>query len=290
MEKKKFELYTSEERENLLLHWWHYYGKMIISLAEFEKFRDLVKKDSVLMKDVAVISYVMGYSSQALIMAMRNNDLDNYFSGIKKIVGSDEYKKIKAEVESSFFDEVVSTFNEPEADIPMSQEEVVSQMLDIVERCEKGITSGKVTELYNKCLVADEEVTDDVPSVDFIIGEGIAEIGLFSSERLNKYKNEIIALTDELPNFEQGMSFMDMCVDKDGRQWADLHSTMDLLVQLGIASGVMSYQFPRSEWQSLPGGMPIIVRNRENDKEKVLGKKPSEYNQTLGELKERLSK
>ena len=77
---------------------------MIISLAEFEKFRDLVKKDSVLMKDVAVISYVMGYSSQALIMAMRNNDLDNYFSGIKKIVGSDEYKKLKAECVANTLD------------------------------------------------------------------------------------------------------------------------------------------------------------------------------------------
>lgn len=45
--------------KGLLIHWWHYYGKVIYTLAELEEFEKVIDEygaDKVL--DVAVASYV----------------------------------------------------------------------------------------------------------------------------------------------------------------------------------------------------------------------------------------
>jgi len=57
------------------------------------------------------------------------------------------------------------------------------------------------------------------------------------------------------------MSFLNMCIDKNGNQWADLHRTMDELVALGIATGKLSFLIPREMWSILPGGMPYLIVN-----------------------------
>lgn len=56
--------------KGLLIHWWHYYGKSIYTLAELEEFEKVIDEygvDKVL--DVAVVSYVCGDGSPTIMLA-----------------------------------------------------------------------------------------------------------------------------------------------------------------------------------------------------------------------------
>lgn len=55
--------------KRLLIHWWHYYGKVIYTFAELEKFEKVIDEygaDKVL--DVAVASYVCGDGSPTIML------------------------------------------------------------------------------------------------------------------------------------------------------------------------------------------------------------------------------
>jgi len=56
-----------------------------------------------------------------------------------------------------------------------------------------------------------------------------------------------------------GMSFLNICIDKEGNHWTDLHQTMDELVTMGIACQKAAFLMPREMWSVLPGGMPYVV-------------------------------
>lgn len=61
--------------KGLLIHWWHYYGKGIYTLAELEKFEEVIDKygtDKIL--DVAVASYICGDGSPTIMLASIRND------------------------------------------------------------------------------------------------------------------------------------------------------------------------------------------------------------------------
>lgn len=290
MEKKSFALYTEEEREQLLMHWWFYYGKSIVSLEEVEQFRKLVREDSMLMKDAAMVAYSIGISTELLIMSMRSGTLAEHLEAVKETTSSDEYKMIESFLESEFLNEIVTTYNNPQPAVPFSQEEIVSQMIELVRERETVLTSKKVHDIYRRCLITGRERNNNDPTVDFIIGEGVNEFSLFSAERLDENKKKIITLIDELPNIGEGTSFLNMCYDKNGRQWTDDHYVVDLLVQLGVATGMLDYCVSREEWKTLPGGVPYVIRNRQNDKAKVFGKKPKEYGQAIDELKNGINK
>ena len=226
MEKKRFSEYSREEKEVLLMHWWHYYGKMLITFAEMEKFHDLVREDSNLIKDVAIVSYILGYSSQGIIKAMRTNDLDNYFEGIRKFVSSSQYMAIKEETEDMFFGQLIETYNKPEPSVPMSEEQFLEELGKIVgeeygdfrvvdvslEKDENDVvlTAEKVNQLYNECSLTEEEVKDDEPKVDFVLGEGVRNITVFSAERIENNKEKIVELFDEIAGVDVGVSFFAM--------------------------------------------------------------------------------
>jgi hypothetical protein len=121
------------------------------------------------------------------------------------------------------------------------------------------LTSKNVTQLFKDCLYNEGENTDD-----HVKTEAIKMIVGFDPKRLKENKENILDLLKEFPDSFMksgggGMSFVNMCQDKNGIQWTDFHSTMDELVALGIASGQMSYVLPRNIWRHLPGGMPYLV-------------------------------
>lgn len=306
MEVKKFEDYTSEEQGALLLHWWNYYGKVPYSLAELEKFRELITEDSKLVKNIAVLSFVFEQSSQALIKAMRDGTLEDYLTGISKICDNNDFKEQLKEAENDFIEMLVRTYNCPEPSVPMSLEQVLESVSELVGMDigsfrvvevkdvfddENILTAEKVIDTYKTCLLRDDEVRENAskelePTVDFILGEGIATVSVFSAERLEENKKKIFSMLDELPDIDEEVSFLKICYDKNGRQWADLHSTMDLLVQLGRATGALEFTVPRDCWDVFPGGVPYVVRNRENDNEKIEGKKPVEFKKTVDEFRQ----
>jgi len=106
-------------------------------------------------------------------------------------------------------------------------------------------------------------VKDDTDRKGAVIVEGIMSNFGFHPKRLEEKKAEIIALLNELPDsFHEGkgggMSFLNACNDKTGRQWGE-HRSMELLFVLGMAIGKVKLCLPRKMWTVLPGGMPYYA-------------------------------
>jgi len=123
------------------------------------------------------------------------------------------------------------------------------------------LTAEKVHTTFMNCLFNEGEPTDNHK-----IGEGVMMKVGFNPERLKESEPAIIEMLNDLPDeFKKtgggGMSFLNMCNDKEGNQWADLHKTMDELVALGNATGKLSFLMPKGMWNVLPGGMPYLVVN-----------------------------
>lgn len=139
------------------------------------------------------------------------------------------------------------------------------------------LSSKKVMEVYKHCILSDDEVCDHEPIVDFTMGEGVAYASVFNSERLAEKKEEIANMVDELADIEKGPSFLNLCMDKNGRQWTGNHFLMDCLVQLGFATEALCYTLDRDMWDVLPGGVPFIARSHEKDNEDIKKHAPKEY-------------
>ena len=91
----------------------------------------------------------------------------------------------------------------------------------------------------------------------------IARSYTFDPAQLLRNRGRIAELLLQLPDeFHQskggGWSFLNACQDREGRQWTGLHSVMEALVALGIASRQARWLMPRSMWKALPGGMPFF--------------------------------
>lgn len=123
------------------------------------------------------------------------------------------------------------------------------------------LTAENVHLIFMNCLFKEDEQKENHK-----IGEGVMLNVGFHPERLALSELSIIEMLNELPDsFKKsgggGMSFMNMCVDKNDTQWTDFHKTMDELVCLGNAIGKLTYLMPREMWSAFPGGMPYIVIN-----------------------------
>lgn len=284
MEVKKFHEYTKEEQNKLMMHWWHYYGKVPFTPEELNKFSEYVENDLNLMWKVAVVSYIRCEASQGLINAMRNGNVLEYFDLINVIVQTNKYKKLAESVEDGFIGMLVESYNNPEPDIPLTDEQIAVSLRQIKESENYVLTSDKVRKLYLECLLKEEEIKDEAPVVDFTIAEGIKSVTVFNWERLEANKDNIVELVNELPNLDRGPSFLTLCEDKNGRQWTGDQRDMDLLVQLGLASDLLLCPLPREFWNLLPGRMPYIVKNFEKDKVTNNRYKPHEYKKVIDEV------
>jgi hypothetical protein len=123
------------------------------------------------------------------------------------------------------------------------------------------LTAERVNALFIECLFQDGEQISNA-----VVVQGITTTAQFDPKRLESNQAEIAAMLDELPSEFQiqsggGMSFLNACDDKYGRQWTDLHATMERLFLLGMAIGKVTCIFPREIWSYLPGGMPYYAVN-----------------------------
>ena len=138
IEDKNWYEYTKDEQKELLEHWWVYYGKMLYTGEELEIFNEMVEKipDQVLF--IALISYLKGYSSQPLLQAIREDNVDGLISLLpsyndedKEII--DYYKKS----EQHFISILVKSYNNPEPDVPMKLTDVITQRINILKKRKK---------------------------------------------------------------------------------------------------------------------------------------------------------
>ena len=121
------------------------------------------------------------------------------------------------------------------------------------------LTSERVEEIFMDCLFSDGEDTSNA-----IIVQGVVNTLGFNPAKLEKYKEEILDLLDELPDsFKEGsgggMSFLSACEDKHGNQWTGFHQKMEQLFALGIGIGAVKECLPRNMWYMLPGNMPYYT-------------------------------
>lgn len=134
------------------------------------------------------------------------------------------------------------------------------------------LTSAAVDALMNQCLFTEEEISslsegEGVLPEGAVIVEGLVRKFGFHPGRLSENKEAIRLLLAELPTAfrhssasgeQGGWSFLNACMDRNDRQWADEHRDMEALLVLGLASGQAKILFPREMWGLLPGGMPYF--------------------------------
>lgn len=81
--------------KNLLVHWFHYYGKQIYTLDEMEKFIAIIDEygaDKVM--DVAVASYICGDGSPTVLLnAIRENKVKDIFDSLPDVSTMEEEAK-----------------------------------------------------------------------------------------------------------------------------------------------------------------------------------------------------
>ena len=122
------------------------------------------------------------------------------------------------------------------------------------------LTAEKVREIIMDCLFKEEELdSEGKPNVPAEMVEGVVRNFGFNKERLQKHKDTIVALLKQLPEqFNEGWSFLNMCVDKEGNQWGEQRDVEEL-VCLGLGIGKVRSCFPREMWKVLPGGVPYYI-------------------------------
>lgn len=127
---------------------------------------------------------------------------------------------------------------------------------------EPKLTADTVNKCFTACLFSND--TDrSVMEQTAVRVSGISMNVGFDPEKLAKNKETVQGLLRELPDEFMaskggGMSFLQMCVDKNGAQWGE-HRNMEELVLLGLAVGAVEYCLPRELWGILPGGVPYVV-------------------------------
>ena len=124
----------------------------------------------------------------------------------------------------------------------------------------------KVKGIFEDCLFREAEIIEPGKAPEgAVVVEGILRVYGFHPGRLASHTEEIRSVLDQMPStFHKaprggdGWSFLNLCMTESGVQWAE-HPTMELLVVLGIAVGMVKYTLPRAFWSLLPGGMPYLV-------------------------------
>ena len=120
------------------------------------------------------------------------------------------------------------------------------------------LNSETVREIFLDCLFKENE-----NRYNAIMAAGITFSVGFNPIRLNKHKEDIVQLLDNLKDeFKQdlggGYSFLEACFDKHGNHWGE-HRNVEELFLLGIAIDKVEYLLPRELWMTLPGGVPYLV-------------------------------
>lgn len=121
-----------------------------------------------------------------------------------------------------------------------------------------------VRNLFFDSLFRPEELPANGGAPDgAVLVDGLAQKFGFHPARLEAHRTEILEILSQMPeSFYKskggGMSFLELCMDKNGIHWAE-HPTMEMLVALAIGLKLAEYCAAREMWAILPGGVPYIV-------------------------------
>lgn len=282
MEKKSWDKYTNKEQEELLLHWWHYYGKDIYTLAEREEVVKLITKQPNEMLTLATIAYIDGVTTRPLLAAIRTNQVEKLFQDIEQKAENPSIKDALVAAADILLDELVATYNNPEPDIPLEQDELLKQLEKLIQPEQPKdslLTPTKVTETFKKCMFDDEEIIDNKPAKEYTISSGVMATTVFNTRRINEQKPLINELLNQIKDIEYGVHFTNLCITKDNQLWTGDHAVIDQLMILGLATELLTIPFdlPRDMWYLFPEALPYVIKNNKKVDEKVEGKDPTTF-------------
>lgn len=116
------------------------------------------------------------------------------------------------------------------------------------------LTANNVNQIFMTCLFAENEDT-----TNHVVGSGVVNNVEFHPKRLEDARGDVIEMVKCLPAvfINNGMSFLGMNETADGVHWGE-HRTMNELLCLADALGILEYPIPREMWGFLPGGVPYV--------------------------------
>lgn len=116
------------------------------------------------------------------------------------------------------------------------------------------LTADNVRRIFMSCLFQEGEDT-----TDHVVGSGVMTKVGFNPQRIEAARNDVIEMVKCLPEvfINNGMSFLQMHETAAGDHWGE-HRSIDELLCLADALGVLEYPFPREMWGILPGGVPYV--------------------------------
>ena len=96
--------------KGLLIHWWHYYGKYIYTLAELEEFEKVIDEyGAERVLDVAVASYICGDGSPTIMLAsIRKGAVKELFESLPDISKMEEKEKEQYDAVREEFVQIIS--------------------------------------------------------------------------------------------------------------------------------------------------------------------------------------
>lgn len=126
--------------------------------------------------------------------------------------------------------------------------------------------AARVAEVVGASLYSDEAVRQlppNTPPANAIMVEGVLNTFAFDPKRLEANRVTVRQLISEIvqdtfyKDVGGGWSFLNLCIDAAGEQWAE-HRTADDFTCICIALGLAGFCAPRSMWPFLPGAAPYI--------------------------------
>ena len=103
-----------EVEKGLLLHWWHYYGKGIYTLAELDEFEKIIDKYGIdKVVEAAGASYITDDGSPTVMLeCIRRNYVDELFATLPDIEKmNDKEKKMYNDIRDEFISIILKTYS-----------------------------------------------------------------------------------------------------------------------------------------------------------------------------------
>lgn len=96
--------------KGLLIHWWHYYGKLIYSFAELEEFEKIIDNYGVeKVLDVAIASYVCGDGSPTIMLtSIRKGAVKELFESLPDVSKMDDEARKQYQIIRDEFVQIIS--------------------------------------------------------------------------------------------------------------------------------------------------------------------------------------
>lgn len=117
------------------------------------------------------------------------------------------------------------------------------------------LTSENVEAVFKDCLA----------NAKTFVVKGVNMSAAFDEQKIEAHKEDIIAMLMQTPKVFHasgggGWSFLNLCIDSNGKQWTDFHLILDQLVCLGLAIEAVEFTIKQRElWQCFPGSMPYLT-------------------------------